>query len=247
MKTLNTIECTKIFYIPSNPIIVRVIGDKLITVSQDNTMSVWERESGNWLYDLTGHRDTIVGVEVSSWSTYRSFVTYSKDGTVRLWNIEDRKSKVLLKDLVIEDGTKIRTTCDKGRWKSLCLFNQRNGLALIYYKSKKNSIRKERVSTFCRYKNEHFLISSARDRSIVYRESETKEFNSLEVADPNPCEAVCVFVKKHSKCLLLSLYNEKTPILIRFPSVKKSSSAVNSPADKRESSRASSRQSTITN
>jgi WD40 repeat protein len=59
-------------------------GDELATASKDNTIRIFNAETGELKFVLEGHTDNVVGI---AWSTYGGTIaSVSEDNTIKLWN-----------------------------------------------------------------------------------------------------------------------------------------------------------------
>ncbi|RKZ85723.1 MAG: hypothetical protein DRR19_15955 [Candidatus Parabeggiatoa sp. nov. 1] len=58
-------------------------GEKLVSGSSDNTVQIWEVNSGTRLRTFWGHSESVLSVDISSDASY--IVSGSRDNTVRLW------------------------------------------------------------------------------------------------------------------------------------------------------------------
>ncbi|GIF11649.1 NB-ARC domain-containing protein [Actinoplanes teichomyceticus] len=67
---------------------------QVITVGGGGSVTVWSRETGQRLFDLAGHTDTVTGCALSPDGL--TLVTSSADGTVRVWDLLSRKPRTLL-------------------------------------------------------------------------------------------------------------------------------------------------------
>jgi WD40 repeat protein len=69
-------------------------GRHVISGSDDNTLRVWDLETGQELRTLEGHTDTVSAVAL----TYdgRRAVSGSWDNTLRVWDLKDGKALVTL-------------------------------------------------------------------------------------------------------------------------------------------------------
>jgi WD40 repeat protein len=56
---------------------------------EDNTIRVWERESGTQIQELKGHNDSVNSVAISSDNKF--IVSGSRDETIRVWERESSK------------------------------------------------------------------------------------------------------------------------------------------------------------
>ena len=61
-------------------------GRLAVSASEDQTLKVWEVESGRELRTLTGHNDCVNGVAVSG--DGRLAVSASLDQTLKVWDVE---------------------------------------------------------------------------------------------------------------------------------------------------------------
>jgi WD40 repeat protein len=61
-------------------------GKKVATASGDNTIKIWDAESGNELRTLTGHSESVRSLAISP--DGRQIVSGSNDKTIKLWNME---------------------------------------------------------------------------------------------------------------------------------------------------------------
>jgi WD40 repeat protein len=68
-------------------------GRTIVSGSWDNTVKVWEAESGRLLRSLEGHTGGVNAVAVSP--DGRTIVSGSWDHTIRAWNLESGESRVL--------------------------------------------------------------------------------------------------------------------------------------------------------
>jgi len=71
-------------------------GEKLVSGSSDNTVRVWEVESGNLSQTFWGHSESVLSVDISSDASY--IVSGSKDNTVRLWDVNSGQSLHIFKE-----------------------------------------------------------------------------------------------------------------------------------------------------
>ncbi|XP_038054566.1 NACHT and WD repeat domain-containing protein 2-like [Patiria miniata] len=64
----------------------------VLTGSRDNTARIWQIDNGTLVHTLTGHRETVYGVEIApddqSCVTYSHMGEYMKSGKVCVWNME---------------------------------------------------------------------------------------------------------------------------------------------------------------
>ena len=68
------------------------MGKYIVSGSNDNTIKIWNFETKAEIRTLTGHRDTIRSVAISSDSS--SIVSASFDSTIRIWNLEKNRSEI---------------------------------------------------------------------------------------------------------------------------------------------------------
>ena len=61
-------------------------GRRAVSASGDNTLKVWDLESGRELRTLEGHSDWVYGVAVSP--DGRRAVSASADNTLKVWDLE---------------------------------------------------------------------------------------------------------------------------------------------------------------
>jgi WD40 repeat protein len=59
-------------------------GTWLATASDDETLRLWDRDTGTLLHSLTGHTDMVRAAAISSDGTW--LASASGDGTVRVWD-----------------------------------------------------------------------------------------------------------------------------------------------------------------
>lgn len=71
-------------------------GQKLVSGSSDNTVRVWEVNSGNLWRTFWGHSESVLAVDISSDASY--IVSGSKDNTVRLWDVNSGQSLHIFKE-----------------------------------------------------------------------------------------------------------------------------------------------------
>lgn len=71
-------------------------GKKIATNSHDNTVKIWDAESGKILIDIVGHSKYVVSVEFSP--DCSKIVTASWDSTAKIWDIETGKLYKVLSD-----------------------------------------------------------------------------------------------------------------------------------------------------
>ena len=64
-------------------------------MSTDNTLKIWDSETGELLKTLEGHTDAVMSVALSQ--DGKKIISGSYDGSVRTW---DMKSKKLLQEFV---------------------------------------------------------------------------------------------------------------------------------------------------
>lgn len=112
-------------------------GKRLVTSSLDNTVKIWEVNTGLLLANLIGHTDTVVTASFSP--NGKLILTASEDGTAKLW---DANSAVLITDIKADvgkiriasfspDGKKFLTANESG---SLKLWEAATGNLLIDFK-----------------------------------------------------------------------------------------------------------------
>ncbi|MEA2443151.1 MAG: hypothetical protein QOJ12_443, partial [Thermoleophilales bacterium] len=75
-------------------------GGRLVTASNDGTATVFDMQTGNKLFDLRGHGNSVNSAEFVG-STYK-VVTGSSDGTVRLWDTGTGRELSRLGDWALE-------------------------------------------------------------------------------------------------------------------------------------------------
>jgi GTPase SAR1 family protein len=68
-------------------------GRRVVSGSGDNTVRVWDAESGKCLAILEGHTNTVWGVSITA--SGRRVVSGSNDGTVRVWELPNYYQKVV--------------------------------------------------------------------------------------------------------------------------------------------------------
>ncbi|MCJ7734417.1 MAG: TIR domain-containing protein [Anaerolineales bacterium] len=62
-------------------------GSRILSVSTDGSVEVWDSETGQGIFELSGHTDA---VNYGEWSSDgKRIVTVSSDGTARIWNAEN--------------------------------------------------------------------------------------------------------------------------------------------------------------
>jgi WD40 repeat protein len=64
-------------------------GRYIVSGSEDETVRVWERDTGKEVQKLTGHHDWVNSVAVTPDGRY--IVSGSADQTVRVWSIDKLK------------------------------------------------------------------------------------------------------------------------------------------------------------
>ena len=69
-------------------------GKRIVTSSLDNTVKIWEVNSGTLLANLLGHTDTVLTANYSP--DGKIIVTAAEDGLVKIW---DANTAILLRDL----------------------------------------------------------------------------------------------------------------------------------------------------
>jgi WD40 repeat protein len=61
-------------------------GRRIVSASSDNTLRIWDADSGQGLRTLSGHENSVWGC---AWSPDgRRIVSVSSDGTLRLWDVQ---------------------------------------------------------------------------------------------------------------------------------------------------------------
>ena len=71
-------------------------GDELATASKDNTIRIFNAETGELKFVLEGHTDNVVGI---AWSTYGGTIaSVSDDNTIKLWNTNTGDLRSTIKD-----------------------------------------------------------------------------------------------------------------------------------------------------
>jgi WD40 repeat protein len=63
-----------------------------VTASNDNTARIWDADTGNQVFVLTGHRGPISDIAFSA--DGRRIVTASDDGTARIWAVIPSQSEL---------------------------------------------------------------------------------------------------------------------------------------------------------
>ena len=58
----------------------------IVSGSRDNTIKIWNLESGQEIKTLAGHNGSVRSVAISSDSKY--IVSGSDDNTIKIWNLE---------------------------------------------------------------------------------------------------------------------------------------------------------------
>ena len=73
-------------------------GDEIATASKDNTIRIFNVETGELKFVLEGHTDSVVGI---AWSTYGGTIaSVSDDNTIKLWNTTTGNLRSTIKDEV---------------------------------------------------------------------------------------------------------------------------------------------------
>ena len=93
-------------------------GTLVATTSQDETLRIWDAESGEQLRVLTGHRNNVFGVAFSP--DGRLIASGSPDGTARIWDVQTGDQLLVLRGHVgtvigvafSPDGSRLATTGD---------------------------------------------------------------------------------------------------------------------------------------
>jgi len=58
----------------------------IVSSSHDNTIKVWNRETGELIRTLTGHNNPVYSVSISN--DNKTIVSGSYDSTIKVWNID---------------------------------------------------------------------------------------------------------------------------------------------------------------
>ncbi len=80
-----------------------------------DVVRVWDAESGQQLFELSGHRRSVLGAAFNPDGT--QILTWGADGTARLWNAADGTERALLKDTKPRWSTRrsVRRPADRHR------------------------------------------------------------------------------------------------------------------------------------
>ena len=82
-------------------------GRHIVSGSDDNTVAVWDLESGTQIHRLTGHQIAVWSVAVSP--DGRRIVTGSEDNTVAIWDLDSgQRLATLALDGMIPSVTWVR-------------------------------------------------------------------------------------------------------------------------------------------
>ena len=66
---------------------VKIVDDKIISGSRDNTLKIWDLQTGKELQTLTGHTDAIFTVTVCD----GKIISGSENGTLKIWDLQTGK------------------------------------------------------------------------------------------------------------------------------------------------------------
>ena len=89
-------------------------GKMLASASWDQTVRLWNVNTGRLLYILRGHTDTVNGVAFSP--DGNTLASGSWDGTIRLWNPRNGK----LKRTLTEHAGGVASVSLQSRWQHAC-------------------------------------------------------------------------------------------------------------------------------
>ncbi|BAZ13109.1 WD repeat-containing protein [Calothrix sp. NIES-4071] len=78
-----------------NAVTITADGRRLISGSSDNSLKVWNLETGEELFSLIGHTASVTAVAATSDS--KLVISGSQDNTLRVWNLETRKELLAFK------------------------------------------------------------------------------------------------------------------------------------------------------
>ncbi len=87
-------QYVKSFYVDNdsysvNSVVVMPNGEHILSGVDDNTIRLWEIESGKEIYSFMGHTNSVNSVSVTPNGKY--IVSGSRDNTIKLWEMESGK------------------------------------------------------------------------------------------------------------------------------------------------------------
>lgn len=139
-------------------------GQILASGSQDNSIKVWDLNSGQILYTLLGHNDTVRSLAISA--DGRILASGSGDSTIKLWNLQTGKlfatlsghSSPVWSVAIARDGQTLISACEDG---TINIRNLRTG-GLREIKSGHSS----RIFSVALSPDEQSLATGSKDKTI---------------------------------------------------------------------------------
>lgn len=176
-------------------------GKFIASAGKDNTIKVWNSDSGELLHTLRNHRDWVSSIAISS---NNLLVSGSYDNTVKIWNLSNGELLQTFVDhdddvLAVAIGLDGKVAVSGSKDKSIIIWD------LDERKRLKEPLREHFGSVWALDIRDNLFVSGSEDGSVkIWRIDENKSILTLEDPQNKDSSENCFYIDRHINAVVLS-------------------------------------------